>query len=476
MDWTERLPPRQWVVRGVVLLLVVALLTPSVVSAITYNRNAANLKPGTITHPVNGTTIISIQGYNVNGHGNKKKPARLVAVGPRGHVKWVYNGSKHGATWFYNVDPLPNGNLLVDSTEPGGTLVYELNPKTKKRVWKQYLPIKDTHDVHLINNGTQLLVAHIRGYNKTTGKNNDGVFIYDLRKHKIVWRWYFRNYYKKSAGSSTYTHDWTHVNNVQQIAPGKFAVSVRNMDQVLVIDRKTKQVTMKLGQDGNSSILNHQHNPEYLQSKAGTPTFLVADSDNNRIVEYAKRGNHWKKTWQVGSSATLNWPRDADRLPNGDTLIVDSVDQRVIQVTPKGKIVWEFYSPWLPYDAERIGTGNESHGSTMADLGNESHGPTMADLNDSGTYNITGSANLNPGTGQRFRMSVVLSNLFAGTSLQGKMRYYGARWDQVTPFIRPVWMNEYAFVDAIVAILLVLLWFIGELVYQRKRIYRRVNT
>ncbi len=137
---------------------------------------------------------------------------------------------------------------------------------------------------------------------------------------------------------------------------------------------------------------------------------------------------------------------------------MDSSDHRVIQVTPKGKIVWEFYAPWLPYDAERIGTGDESNG------------PTIADQNASGAYQISGSANLDPGTGKQLRMSVFLGHTFAGTSMQGTMRHYGARWDQVTPFIRPIWMNEYAFIAGIFAVLLLVLWLLGELVYQRKRI------
>ncbi|ODR79305.1 ArsR family transcriptional regulator [Haladaptatus sp. W1] len=462
MDWTDRLPPRDWLTRGVVLLLVVALLTPSVVSAITYDREASNLKPGTIEQPANGTTIISVQGYHFQGQGNKKKPARLVAVGPKGGVKWVYNGSKEGATWFYDVDPLPNGNLLVVSTQRGGTLVYEMNPKTKEKVWKKFLPIHDTHDIDLINNGTQLLVGNMRNYNETTGKNDDRVYVYDLETDEIVWQWHLRNYYDKGAGGD-YTDDWTHLNNVQKIADGKYALDPRNMDEVIIVDRNTGEVTTKLGEDDNHDILNEQHNPDYLESESGKPTFLVADSENNRIVEYEKNGNDWKRTWELGSTDTLNWPRDADRLPNGNTLVVDSSDHRVIEVTPEGNIVWEFYSPWLPYDAERIGTGDESNG------------PTIADQNAQGQYAITGSANLDPGTGKSLRMSVFLSNAFAGTSMQDTMRHYGARWDQVTPFIRPIWMSEYAFITAIFAILLLICWLIGELVYQRRRIYNGVK-
>ncbi|WP_458207586.1 aryl-sulfate sulfotransferase [Haladaptatus sp. NG-SE-30] len=462
MDWTDRLPPRAWLVRGVVLLLIVALLAPSAVSAITYDQEESNLQRGTIESPANGTTIISVQGYHFQGKGNKKKPARLVAVGPKGNVEWVHNGSKEGAAWFYDVDPLENGNLLVTSTQRGGTLVYEYNPDTKEKVWKRFLEIHDTHDIDLINNGTQLLVANMRAYNESANRNDDSIYVYDLEKDEIVWRWYFRNHYEKSAGNK-FTSDWTHVNDVDKIGPGKYMASPRDFDQVIVVDRESKEITMKLGEDQNYETLYKQHNPDYLESEDGTPTMLVADSENHRIVEYAKRGSDWEKTWQMGSSEKFNWPRDADRLPNGNTLITDSSNHRVIEVTPKGEIVWEFYSPWLPYEAERVAHGGSSNG------------PTMADQGVTGDYQVSGSANIDPGTGDRVKMSVFLANTFDGTSYEDDMRYYGERWDQVTPFIRPIWMSEYAFIAALFAILLVLGLIVGELVYQRQRLYYGVK-
>ena len=39
-------------------------------------------------------------------------------------------------------------------------------------------------------------------------------------------------------------------------------------------------------------------------------------------------------------STGLDGPSDADRLPNGNTLISDRWHSRVIEVTPDGTIVW----------------------------------------------------------------------------------------------------------------------------------------
>jgi len=179
-------------------------------------------------------------------------------------------------SWFYNTDPLPNGNLLVVNTAPGKTLVYELDPDTKERVWQQNFSIEDTHDVDLIN-GDQLLVANMREYDN--GTSNDRLFIYDLSEDRIVWEWYFKNHYPNSTDGGM-SEDWTHVNDIDKIGDGEYLISPRNFDQVIVVNRSTKNITMQLGADQNYSVLNEQHDPQYLESENGTPTILVADSEN----------------------------------------------------------------------------------------------------------------------------------------------------------------------------------------------------
>lgn len=61
----------------------------------------------------------------------------------------------------------------------------------------------------------------------------------------------------------------------------------------------------------------------------------------------------------------LQWPRDADRLPNGNTLITDTAGNRVIEVGPDGDLVWGVEIKG-GYEAERLGTGDESRGGKQA--------------------------------------------------------------------------------------------------------------
>lgn len=75
-------------VRFVTLLVVVGLLAPSAVSALTYDpAEATDLEQGTITDPANDSTVISTQGYTFQGNTNPKKPARLVSAGERGDLE-----------------------------------------------------------------------------------------------------------------------------------------------------------------------------------------------------------------------------------------------------------------------------------------------------------------------------------------------------------------------------------------------------
>ena len=467
----DSLPPRRWLLRGVIAVIVGALLLGAAVAAATHEP--ASLGPATIERPANNSTVISVQGFHYQGIGNDKKPARLVSVGPHGATRWMYNGSKYGAQWFYDVDPLSNGNLLVTSTVPGDTVVFALDPRSGERVWTERFDAKDTHDIDLINDD-QLLVANLRNLNESTGISNDRLFIYDRSKGEIVWEWKFNKLYPKSTDGG-YSGDWSHANDIDKINEGSYLVSPRNFDQVIVVNRTAGDIEMRLGSDGDHHTLFEQHNPDYLNGRNGTPTILVADSENDRVVEYRKTENGWNRTWSL--SGEFNWPRDADRLPNGNTLVVDTLNHRIVEVTPTGEVVWEFYAPWAPYDAERLGVGNEAVPAGPTRSVGGSHGPTMAELNVTSHYTVTGGTEGSPDNRERFAAWVTATVI--GTPVQGAVQAAVDRYEHITPFVRPVWMSSWAFAALLGVMVVVLLWGIGEAWYQRRRIERlagRVRT
>ncbi|MEF8789407.1 MAG: hypothetical protein V5A61_04725 [Haloarculaceae archaeon] len=349
--------------------------------------DAPNPCVGTMERPADGTTLVSIQGVRfVAGEGFTKPPGMMVAFGPEGEFQYAFNGSARGRWWVYDVDPLRNGNILLASTEPGISVVQEIDPSDGENVWLKRFDghdgrrpgfhpenVTDAHDVDLIN-GDELLIA-----DKGTGHHR--LLIYNMTSERVTWEWLFANHTDEfpKSGGGPYDRDWTHVNDVDKVGPGKYMASVRNFDRVIVVDRESKAIDLSLGADDDYRFMNEQHNPQYLETEAGDPTILVADSLNDRVVEWTRQDGEWIRTWELVGGG-LDEPRDADRLPNGNTLVVDRKGHRTMEVAPNGTVVWEVYTPWQPYDAER------------ARLGEEPGGPTSADMETSRSVVLTNSA------------------------------------------------------------------------------------
>jgi hypothetical protein len=359
------------VLAALALVLVLAAVPPVTGQA----GDGSNPCTGTIEERPDGVTLVSVQGTRLTSDGYVKTDSRTMAVAPNGSAYWVRDNSEAGRFWTYDVDPLSNGNLLLATTEPGITVVEELNASTGEPVSvTKYENVTDAHDVDLIN-GDELIFPD-------KGAERNRVVIYNRTTGEVVWQYRFANHTDQfpKSGGGPYGKDWTHVNDVDKIAPGEFLVSVRNFDQVVVINRSTKELELKLGENGNYDVLHRQHNPQYLEGPDGEPTILVADSLNDRVVEYAREEGEWERTWELVGGG-LDEPRDADRLPNGNTLVADRKGHRVLEVTPQGETVWEFYTPWQTYDVERYAVGDEPGG------------PTMREQDVTGTRRLTGSEN-----------------------------------------------------------------------------------
>ncbi|PSQ49901.1 arylsulfotransferase (asst) [Halobacteriales archaeon SW_6_65_15] len=225
-----------------------------------------------------------------------------------------------------------------------------------------------THDVDRVNE-THLAVADIF---------LDRVYVVDARTDEIEWQWQVQDDFQPNATGGPYTQDWTHVNDVEVLPDDRLMASLRNHDQVVFLDRTDSSESAllenwTLGEDNNYSILNEQHNPDYIPEENGGPSVVVGDSHNNRPVEYQRTSNEtWERTWNW-TDPRVEWPRDADRLPDGNTLVVDTRGGRVLEISPDGEVVWGV-EIGVPYDAERLATGDESTGGPAANL-TEANGP-----------------------------------------------------------------------------------------------------
>lgn len=305
----------------------------------------------------------------------------LLAINPDGTVKY-YDESHY---FYYDVDPSPVGNETVvysaldviddencesierssDTFRTGCTRqVIERANLTTGEVTQLHSRVypkrsgSEWHDVDRVND-SHFVVADMY---------DDEVYIVDTETGVIKWGWEAQEYLSIASGGP-YPDDWTHLNDVEYLSDGRIMVSLRNQDQVVFLNRSTGVVDdWTIGSDGELDTLYAQHNPDYIPEENGGPAVVIADSENNRIIEYERtESGAWNQSWVWGSpdSSQLEWPRDGDRLPNGNTLITDTHNDRLVEIDRDGEVVWSV-DVSAPYEAERLGTGDESQNGPSA--------------------------------------------------------------------------------------------------------------
>ena len=269
-----------------------------------------------------------------------------------GEIQAVHTPSKQ-VIWsnddyrrYMDVDVLDNDTILtVAGNYTNGEVrrvALIFNWRTGEEVYKFQVP-HDVHDIDYLGDNEYAIAD----------KANARSYIYNPETDNITWEYNFRDYFTDEDGGPG-THEYTHLNDIDpEMNQTAFLMSPRNFDRVFLINRSNKEILFELGGEDNYSILYEQHNPDMLSYDPYT--VIVSDSENDRIIEYQQQpDDSWEETWSY--SGELNWPRDGDRLPNGNTLITDSVGNRVIEVTPSGEVVWEYDIGVGPYEAERFGT------------------------------------------------------------------------------------------------------------------------
>jgi hypothetical protein len=284
------------------------------------------------------------------------------------------------ATSYHDVTALDDGTTLSTFVTKGSrqcgrfespcarTGVRILDPDTGDIAFEWAYPVRsdlnsEVHDAEPLPSGEILVV----------GMEYERVFSL-ARNGTITWQWNASAYYDAPADPTK--TDWLHMNDVDRIGDGKYLVSVRNENQLIVIERG-EGVTEVVNEVGSANTLRAQHNPQYLNDES----IVVADSENDRVVELAEIGGQWAVVWSLSSAGGIefDWPRDADRLPNGHTLVTDSRNNRVVEVTESGDVVWSVAVDGLPYEADRLPGGEDIHGGPYSNLSKDVATPAESD-------------------------------------------------------------------------------------------------
>jgi hypothetical protein len=261
----------------------------------------------------NGTTILA--------DNHRRERPRIIEVDMQGKIVWEYEiplSLQQYTNPGFDVEPLPNKNVLFVLPGHG---IYEID-RGGRVVWSHLDP-KVSHDVDRLPNGNTLYV-----YGNNDTKDDPQVKEVDA-SGKIVWSWSAKTEFDKPPYNNVYEQGWTHTNAVTRMANGNTLISPRNFGCLVEVDPQGSVVRV-IGAD----YLVHQHDPEVLPNG----NILVANHDNpHEILEIDPTTE--EIVWRFAILHRRTWPvRDANRLPNGNTLITGTTS--IFEITPHKELVW----------------------------------------------------------------------------------------------------------------------------------------
>jgi hypothetical protein len=297
-----------------------------------------------------------------------------VIIDLRGNPIWFYPDTN--VVRFFHLQQLENGNFATLKPQKvkaaNENLILEEVSKDGKQIWlspKSVNVATDSseywhHDYQKLQNGNYLIVGNNFVYRKfANGKDSFlvkfGTVIEVNSKKECVWHWLSSDYVKdEDAFYDGYKDNPIHLNSIfLDEKTDILYVSLRYIDRILAIDRKTKKVLQTWGTKMPSGeakyaneLFHHQHSAKLL----GNSLFLYDNGlgtgkDTISSLAIFSKGNE-KTPSKLQYRFLMNFGRraqswseskgDVDRISNGLYLIeMGAIPRTVLVDTTKG-IVW----------------------------------------------------------------------------------------------------------------------------------------
>ena len=314
----------------------------------------ARTSPGlTLFSPMDGSGIV----YLIDLAGN------VVQTWKMPYPPGLYGYLTEKGTLFYN-GQIPNDSFLGQAPFKGGAaLEADWNGKV---LWEVRHP-NHHHDGRLLRNGNVLLVCATELPDKIARKVQGGRpgteekgkiwadYLLEMTKDgRTVWEWRSWEHLDPAKDRITAIEDerseWTHGNAVMELADGNLLMSFRDISTIIKIDRQTGNVVWKLG----APPLSGQHAPTPLPNG----NILIFDNGPHRVdhtfpfsrvIEVNPSTNDIVWKYEEGIPSNFFSPRisNAQRLPNGNTLINEGWFGRFFEVTSDSEVVWEYVNPYF---------------------------------------------------------------------------------------------------------------------------------
>ncbi len=168
-------------------------------------------------------------------------------------------------------------------------------------------------------------------------------------------------------------------------------------DNRVIVVNQSGDIVWQYGQAGVSGSDFNMLNVPVSAIELPNGDYLITDQGNNRIIEVNSSKDATRVVWSYGPSSgpgALNSPNSAELLDNGNILIADENNNRTIEVDRDGNIVWKYddVSLGAVAFASRLPGGN----TLITDSGNARILEVTPDGNVAFQYYTNASAGSNP--------------------------------------------------------------------------------
>lgn len=266
-------------------------------------------------------------------------------------------------TLFYN-GKIPNASYRGQMPfQAGAALEVDWHGRV---LWEVRQP-DHHHDGIRLRNGNVLLLCHttlpaalvaqVRGGRPGTEHNGEmysDYLVETTTDGQVVWEWRSWEHLDPREDAITAVqderHGWPGGNGIAEWPNGDIIVSFRTISTVLTISRRTGDIIWKLG----APPLSGQHAPTPLPNG----NLLIFDNGPHRLDDtypYSRvievKPATKEIAWHYQETPVHNFfssrISNAQRLPNGNTLICEGLFGRLFEVTVDGDIVWEYVNPYF---------------------------------------------------------------------------------------------------------------------------------
>ncbi|RZK25579.1 MAG: hypothetical protein EOO43_05150 [Flavobacterium sp.] len=323
------------------------------------------------------TTQSSVGNYLVSLSGAKK----VVEINKTGAVVWSYDklGSIESSARTNNGDTIitdSNSSRVLQISNGGsvktfgaGTIISSLKyPTWVDSIDGQNILVTDNGSNKVVEfNGANTVWSYSTGLNRPRSSvylNNGNILISDSGNHRVI--------EVNKAGNIVWSCDQYMDKPVHatRLANGNTLVTDSGYSRIVEIDYRGKVMWWFAGPQGNTSAGGGNSsgigniNPN---STNNDQTSDFDDSERDTGISSARTSNTAKKA-TINSTVnaygdeetpaapgnTLLFPRSAVRLENGNTLIADTGNNRIVEISKDKKVVWELGKLSRPVSVERL--------------------------------------------------------------------------------------------------------------------------